>query len=79
MKAPACSDKVIKSSTGGPMSSRQTHVSNKSNATAPQYSGAGAGDASYTHNSALDKTKAQNAVPGGDKPMPLPKSVLGQA
>lgn len=72
MKAPACSDKVIKSTTGGAMGSTQTHKST-------QYSGAAAGDVSYERNSALNKTKAQNPLPGGDKPMPLPKSVLGQA
>jgi len=79
MKAPACTDKVIKSSTGGAMSSTQTHASNKSNATAPQYSGAAAGAASYERMSALNKTKAQVAFPGGGKSMTLPKSVLGQA
>lgn len=81
MKAPACTDKVIKSTTGGPMSAGERHtvVSNKSSATAPQYSGAAAGEASYERNSALNKTKAQNAVPGGDKAMTLQKSVLGQA
>lgn len=79
MQAPAVKDKVISSKTTGPMGSTQTHASNKSNAAAPQFSGAKPGEASYERMSALNKTKAQDAFPGDDKAMPVIKSVLGQA